>query len=259
MLCLERTTLALPLSAISELASQPGESSLHPLDPAAIIAIVATLLFFGLAVASVVARVARRTKGGIAVPCECRTTTVELTWDELAERLSAPPGSKRLVVLVAIQGSGKSLLASKLAAKGFEWLSIDQIVAKDPRLAYAPFQRAQKYYQQFTAALLRGANVVDDNLNIVREEQDESIKIGRRAGYTDIVLVHFDFPIEKCIAHNRLRPEAGVTEAMIRESWEELKAAGAPDQRGVRLIRLTPGPADGVLVAQDKNCNCTAG
>lgn len=167
---------------------------------------------------------------------------VVLSLDELIDHL-AKPGKKRYIMLVGAQGSGKSAIAEKLASRGFFYLSMDKMVDDEPSLAMMYQVLNQRFYAQFDAALKRGDNIVDDNLNVNREARTDNIKRVRAAGYRDIMIVHLQVPLAVCQERNagRLRP---VPEHIVERTWQSLAGGDRPSPVEGPLVRVQPEDND---------------
>lgn len=168
---------------------------------------------------------------------------VVLSLDELIEHLAKSPGKKRYIMLVGAQGSGKSAIAEKLASRGFFYLSMDKMVEDEPSLALMLQMLNQRFFAQFDAALKRGDNIVDDNLNVSREARTDNIKRARAAGYRDIMIVHLEVPLAVCQERNakRLRP---VPDWIVERSWTSLRGNDRPSPIEGPLVRVQPEDND---------------
>ncbi|MGY1839324.1 MULTISPECIES: AAA family ATPase [unclassified Modestobacter] len=103
---------------------------------------------------------------------------------------------QELVVLVGLQGSGKSSwVASHLAGS-------HEVVSKD----HWPRARRREARQQRVVAelLARGASVVVDNTNPAPAERAPLVALARAAG-VPVRAVFVDTPLETCLARNDAR------------------------------------------------------
>lgn len=165
--------------------------------------------------------------------------TVVISIDELIEHLVKNPCKKRYIMLVGAQGSGKSAIAEKLASRGFFYLSMDKMVDDEPSLALMLQALNQRFFALFDAALKRGDNIVDDNLNVSREARIDNIKRVRAAGYRDIMIVHLEVPLSVCQKRNagRVRP---VPEHIVERTWNSLATGDRPSPIEGSLVRVQP-------------------
>lgn len=164
---------------------------------------------------------------------------VTLSLQELLDHLSKKPCKKRYIMLCGAQGSGKTTIAEELAKRGFVFLSMDKMVEDEPILATMLQRLHAQFFGAFEAALARGDNIVDDNMNVARSERAAALKMVRAAGYSDIVLVHLNVPLETCLERNAGRRSA-VPEWILRRCWESLAGAERPSPAEAPLIRVAP-------------------
>ncbi|MBY0552567.1 MAG: ATP-binding protein [Candidatus Obscuribacterales bacterium] len=169
--------------------------------------------------------------------------TVVLSLQELVADLTKAPCKKRYIMLVGPQGSGKSVIAELLASRGFFYLSMDKMVDEEPSLALMLQHLNQRFFAQFDEALKRGDNIVDDNLNVTRDERSDAIKRVRAAGYRDIMIVHLEVPLSVCQQRNaaRLRP---VPEWIVERCWNSLAGIDRPSPIEGPLVRVQPEDND---------------
>ncbi|HEY9775963.1 MAG TPA: ATP-binding protein [Planktothrix sp.] len=163
-------------------------------------------------------------------------------------RLLSQGAASRFIQLVGAQGSGKSTLAKHLRSQGgFSRLSMDKVLKHEPYLAYTPELLAERFYQLIKEALQRGENICDDNLNCSRSARSKSLRLAREAGYTDIVIIHLDMPLEHCLRQNRKRVKEAPDE-VLRRAWQRLQEEPVHKPKVGELIRLRPAEKEGYFL-----------
>lgn len=215
--------------------------------------VIAALLVIGAAGCAVFVCL-RRKRGAVAsAPQTPRSYRTEiLTWAQLIAYLTEPPKTKRLIIACGVQGSGKSTLSKALALAGFERICLDKAVKNQPWIFY---NLEFHHWRFLKAAFQRGANVVDDNLNLDSKHRAQVIKYARKWGYSDIIIVHLDTPLDVCLYRNQSRERHHVQEADIREAWERLNNGGRPSAAEANLIRVEPSKDDDISLKRCEFCD----
>lgn len=137
----------------------------------------------------------------------------------------------RLVVLIGIPGSGKSSLAAQLQCQlGCLLISTDQIrenLFGDEAIQGSWLLIWREVRRQFGVAVEqiragRANFAIYDATNTRRRYRREVIALARATGFTSIVGVWLDPPLEICLQRNRLRarqvPE-DIVQRMYRQLW----------------------------------------
>jgi predicted kinase len=160
-------------------------------------------------------------------------------------RLLTEDSSRRFIQLIGAQGSGKSTLAKQLRSQGgFARLSMDKVLKHEPYLAYTPDMLVQRFYELLKEALKQGQNVCDDNLNASRKGRSKALRYAREAGYTDIVVIYLDMPLQDCVDNNKNRLKEA-PEAVLRRIWQQLQDEPVHKPKVGQLIILRPGSTAG--------------
>jgi predicted kinase len=124
-----------------------------------------------------------------------------------------------LVILVGLQGAGKSTFARARFAGTHTYVSKDQL-RNNPRPG-----RRQK--QLVEAALAAGQSVVIDNTNPTVQDRAELIELGRRYG-ARIIGYCFESRVQECLERNRQRsgkarvPDVAIFATRKRLKWPTL-------------------------------------
>lgn len=177
------------------------------------------------------------------IPEECAVSTRLISFDEVVALLNPAPCRKRLIILCGAPGSGKSRYAKALVALGYVRLSLDKIWEEEPMMRIYPELLEKEFQQKLAAAFASKANIVDDNLNCTKLVRHEAIVRARRAGYTDIVIVHIDTSLEVCLAQNPDRQHS-VPDWKVKQVWERFQGGGRPHPQEGAFIRIRPGEGD---------------
>jgi predicted kinase len=101
-----------------------------------------------------------------------------------------------LVILIGLQGSGKSTFYRTYFAGSHDWVSKDRL--RNNR------NPARRQRQLIEAALQTGRSVVVDNTNPTMEDRAELIALGRAFG-ARVIGYYFESRLEDCLEPNRQR------------------------------------------------------
>src|SRR5438552_19148705 len=114
-------------------------------------------------------------------------------------RSLSTPGSKtmpptELIILVGLQGSGKSTFYQTFFPSTHDWVSKDRF-----RNNRNPARRQRKLIE---AGLQAGRSVVVDNTSLTTEDRAELIALGRASG-ARVIGFYFESRVEDCLERNR--------------------------------------------------------
>lgn len=102
----------------------------------------------------------------------------------------------KLILLIGLQGSGKSTFYRTNFAEGYEHISKD-LLRNNKRQARRELQLQEEAFKA-------GRSVVIDNTNASREEREPLIRLGRLYG-AEIVGYFFEVQVKKSLERNRQR------------------------------------------------------
>ncbi|MCA1993962.1 MAG: AAA family ATPase [Coleofasciculus sp. S288] len=152
----------------------------------------------------------------------------------------------KLIVLIGLPGSGKSFLASALLAEfpGSRRISTDAIRARlfgDESIQGSWLLVWHQVERQFRQAVKYSSMAIYDATNAVRRYRVDAIALGRVVGFTEIIGLWLDTPLQLCLERNRQRDRI-VPESIILQMHASLQSAPPTLQDGLdRLIRYSPG------------------
>jgi predicted kinase len=169
-----------------------------------------------------------------------------MTRDEVLNLLAGAPNSKRFIMMIGIPGSGKSNLAKALVKMGVERLCTDRIQKRNPMIAIQPYLLLDHFYGLLKLGLKQGRRIVDDNPNLRAGSRRKVLKMVAAAGYTDVVLVHMDTPLELCLRRNKQRSRI-ISDADVLDKWREFGRYGALSSSEGRIIRIVSQSVDETL------------
>ncbi len=164
----------------------------------------------------------------------------------------------RLILLIGLPGSGKSSLASMLAAAypGSQVISTDAIRAElfgsesvqGPWLLVLP-----QVEQQMRQAVEQSLMAIYDATNAVRCHRVEAITLARLTGFTKITGIWLDTPVLMCLERNQKRSRI-VPDEVIWQMHSSLLDAPPSLKDGLdRLIRHSPTSTEIAIASQRKN------
>jgi predicted kinase len=148
---------------------------------------------------------------------------------------------KKLILLIGIQGSGKTTLANKLVTKGFSRIGADDIRGElfgDPIIQADTSKVFEIFFARLEKLLADGGDVVVDNTNLNSKHRKPIIDMAKAAGYTDIQLWLLDIPLETCLKRNAQRDRV-VPEETITNYHNELSRY-RPHRSEGKLVILRP-------------------
>ncbi len=148
---------------------------------------------------------------------------------------------KKLILLIGIQGSGKTTLAKKLVTKGFSRICADDIRGElfgDPIIQADTSKVFEIFFARLEKLLADGGDVVVDNTNLNSKHRKPIIDMAKAAGYTDIQLWLLDIPLETCLKRNAQRDRV-VPEETITNYHNELNRY-RPHRSEGKLVILRP-------------------
>jgi predicted kinase len=158
--------------------------------------------------------------------------------DEVLAMLAGEPGSKRFVMFIGLPSSGKSNLAKALVRHGLERLCVDKLQKRNPVLGLQPYLLMGYFFDLLKTALKEGRRIVDDNPNLRPAGRQKVLKMVAQAGYTDIILVHMNTPLDICLERNSGRSRV-VSDAQIHEMWRDFEKSGMPQAGEGKIVRIT--------------------
>jgi len=166
-----------------------------------------------------------------------------MTRDQVLELLAGPAETRRFVLCTGIQGSGKSTFAKALAGRGFKRVSLDRMYKRNPLYQFDEGMMMSDYYAKLRKHLREGFNVVDDNLNATVDDRALVLKIPKAMKLDNIVIVHFDVPLERCLEWNKRR-KIPAKENSLKMAYR-LFVRNQPTAAEGRIIRIRPVEGDG--------------
>lgn len=158
------------------------------------------------------------------------------------------PLSTRLILLIGLPGSGKSTVAAKLlqARSQMRLISTDAIRSHlfgDDAMQGHWLQVWREVCKQFQQAVQQIADghaseAIYDATNAVRRDRRRAIALARAYGFTNIIGIWLNTPLEVCLQRNRQR-DRRVPEAVILRMHRCLMGAQPSVSDGCdRLIEL---------------------
>lgn len=165
----------------------------------------------------------------------------ELEARSLAEWLLGAP--QRLLVVMGLPASGKSTLCQWLEQLGAVRVNRDAIRKRlygDESVMGDTKVVNSEYYKELRAALAKRGVVVSDNVNITPFHRKGTIGAARENGYTDIMIVWVDVPLEVALERNKARTRQ-VPEEAIRSMHADLQKYGDPPPTEGNLVVLHNG------------------
>lgn len=168
---------------------------------------------------------------------------------QLVELLTEPQQQRRYIMLVGTQGAGKSTIAKAIRDRGFQRLSYDRLVKRNPWLALSDGKLEETYSQWRDKHLAKGSNIVDDNPNTLPSVRRQTLNKVRESGYSDIVLIHLDMPLALCLQQNRRRPRQS-PDWLIERVWRQFNENGLPTAQEGEIFRISPTEIDGIYFFQ---------
>ncbi len=148
---------------------------------------------------------------------------------------------KKLILLIGIQGSGKTTLALKLVEKGFKRICADDIRGElfgDPIIQGDNTKIFEIFFDRLGKLLEEGGDVVVDNTNLNSKQRKPILDMAAAVGYTDVQLWLLDVPLDLCLKRNASR-ERVVPEEAITSYHAELNRARPKRSEG-KLVILRP-------------------
>ncbi len=150
----------------------------------------------------------------------------------------------RLILLIGLPGSGKSSLASFLLAEypRSRLISTDAIRAQlfGDEGVQGPWMLV--WYQierQFREAVEQSSVAIYDATNAVQCHRKEAIDLAHATGFTDIIGIWLDTPLQVCLERNRKRDRT-VPDEVILQMHSSLICAPPTRQDGLDcLIRYS--------------------
>jgi predicted kinase len=163
---------------------------------------------------------------------------VQLLTEAPSELLAQPRLTKRFILMVGPQGAGKSTIAKAIKKQGYKRLSYDRLAKRNPFVNDNWLER--RYNEWLAKSLAAKSNIVDDNLNTIRERRKRIIDKALAAGYTDIRMVYIDAPLELCLAQNAQR-ERQTPEWILKRAWLDFQQNGLPTPgEAAVIVRILP-------------------
>ena len=148
---------------------------------------------------------------------------------------------KKLILLIGIQGSGKTTLALKLVEKGFKRICADDIRAElfgDAIIQGDTTQVFSIFFERLEKLFAEGGDIVVDNTNLNAKQRQPILERAAAAGYTDIQLWLLDVPLALCLKRNASR-ERVVPEDIVTNYHNELNRVRPKRSEG-KLVILRP-------------------
>ncbi len=156
----------------------------------------------------------------------------------------------QLILLIGLPGSGKSSLAEQLVAQspGSAIISTDAIRAQlfgdegiqGPWLLV--WKQVQHQFSQAVEQINLGQipRAIYDATNAARRQRREAIALARATGFTKIIGIWVDTPLQLCLERNRRRDHQ-IPEAVILRMGRQLRDAPPALGDGLdQLIRYSP-------------------
>jgi predicted kinase len=130
---------------------------------------------------------------------------------------------KRLILLVGLPASGKSVRAAELVEQGFISCSQDTIrqnLYGDPSIQGDPKLVADLFDQRYEALLSAGADIVIDNTNIWPALRKPLLDRAGAHGYRDVSIWVVDTPLVVCLWRNFKRSRRVSVRIILELYWE---------------------------------------
>lgn len=150
---------------------------------------------------------------------------------------------KKLILLIGIPGSGKTTLAQKIIAKGFQYINADKI--REELYGNAAEQGDKEevfalFFKRLEEMMAEGGNIIIDNTNLNPKQRKPILDRAVQFEYGDVQLWLLDMPLELCLERNRSRDRI-VPEDIVANMHMELNRAGRPKRAEGKVVIIKLG------------------